>query len=158
MYFLFNDVFQNQSQVLVFDMYSYALLGTMNLPQVNGDFLDLVKLNNNKLAFNTTGAELYFVNISAIPLNTSVSPPPPVDSLPQTAGVATLNLAVNDLVYDSLRDRIYASVPASEGVLANSIVAIDPGRAAVSASYAVGPNPMRLAISETTLNFILRWA
>ena len=80
----FNDVFQNQSQVLVFDMYSYALLGTMNLPQVNGDFLDLVKLNNNKLAFNTTGAELYFVNISAIPLNTSVSPPPPVDSLPPT--------------------------------------------------------------------------
>jgi len=145
-YFLFNDGVNNQ--VLVFDMYSYALLGTMNLPQVDGDFLYFVKLNSNELAFNTTSGELYFINISAIPLNTSASPPPPVDSLPQTPGVAVMDLAVNDLVYDSSRDRIYASVPNSEGALANTIVAIDAGQAAVTGSYPAGLNPMRLAISD----------
>jgi len=105
-------------------------------------------VNSNELAFNTTGAELYFINISAIPVNTSATPPQPVDSLPQTPGVAVMDLAVNDLVYDSFRDRLYASVPDSEGALANSIVAIDPEQAAVTSSYPAGPNPMRLAISD----------
>ncbi len=145
-YFLFNDGVNNH--ILVFDMYSYALLGAINLPSVNGNFLYLVKPSSNVLAFNTTSAELYFINISAIPLNSSATPPPPVDTLPQTPGVAVLDLAVNDLVYDSSRDRIYASVPDSEGELANSIVAIDPGQAAVTTSYAAGPNPMRVAISD----------
>jgi len=146
-YFLFNDVFQNQLMLLVFDMYSYALLGTMNLPPTSGGGVELVKPSSNKLAFYTTGGGLYFIDISAIPLNSPGSPPRPVDLLPVTPGVAVLDLAVSDLVYDSSRDRIYASVPASEGALANTIVAIDPGRAAVTASYPAGPNPRRLAIS-----------
>jgi uncharacterized protein (TIGR03437 family) len=140
-YFLFNN------QVLVFDMYSYALLGSMDLPTVNGEYLYLLKAGNDTLAFNTIFGELYLIRISAIPVNPAAFPPPPVYSLPKSPGVAVLDLAINDLVYDSLRDRIYASVPATEGILANSIVAIDPGRASVIASYAAGPNPRRLAIS-----------
>ena len=147
-YFLFNDVFQNQDQLLVFDMYSYALLGTMNLPLANVGFLNLVKPNSNELASITSGGEIYFIDVSAIPLNLATAPPQPVYSLPQTPGVAVLDLTVNDLVYDSSRDRIYASVPDNEGALANTIVAIDPGRAAVTVSDPAGPNPRRLAISD----------
>ena len=147
-YFLLNDVFQNQLMLLVFDMYSYALLGTMNLPSTNGGGVALVKASSDKLAFDTAGGALYFISISAIPLNSPASPPPPVDLLPQTAGVAVMDITVNDLVYDASRDRIYASVPDNQGALSNTIVAIDPGRAAVTASYPSGPNPRRLAISD----------
>jgi uncharacterized protein (TIGR03437 family) len=141
-YFLFSN------QVLVFDMYSYALLGTMKLPPVTGDYLYLVKWSDDGLAFNTDAGELYLKQISAIPINQNPAAPPPVDVLPQTSGVTSLNLAANDLAYDASRNLLYASVPASEGVLANTIAAIDPDQAAVTNSWPAGPNPQRLAISD----------
>jgi uncharacterized protein (TIGR03437 family) len=147
-YFLFNDLPQNQLQLLTFDMYSYALLGAMNLPPTNGGGVELVKVSSDKLAFDTAGGELYFIDVSAIPVNSTPTTPPPVDVLPQTPGVAVMDITVNDLVYDASRDRIYASVPSNQGTISDTVVAIDPGRAAVTASYPSGLNPRRLAISD----------
>ena len=128
-------------------MYTYALLGTMALPPVSGNYLSLVKWSGDGLAFNTQDGELYLIQISSIPLNPNPAIPAPVDVAPQTAGVAVLNLAVNDLAYDSSHNLLYASVPGTEGPLANSIVAINPDQAAVTAFIRRGPNPQRLAIS-----------
>lgn len=142
-YFLFDG------KILVFDMYTYALLGTMTLPKMDGAlYRDFVKADRGVLAFTTNVDELFFVDISAIPVDPFATVPPPVYSLPQTPGVAVMDLTVYDLVYDAQRDRLYGSVPVSEGALASTLVAIDPGRATVTASYAVGPNPRRLAISD----------
>lgn len=141
-YFLFSN------KVLVFDMYTYALLGTMNLPPVTGNYRSLVKWNDDGLAFNTDAGELYLIQISAIPINANAVVPPPVGVLPQTSGVASMNLAANDLAYDASRNLLYASVPASEGVLANTIAAINPDQGAVTNSWPAGPNAKRLALSD----------
>jgi hypothetical protein len=135
-------------KVLVFDMNTYALLGSLDLPAVTSDYVNLVKWSGDGLAFNTVFGDLYLIQISAIPLNPNPVAPPPVYSLPRTSGVGVLDLTVKDLVYDASRDRIYASIPASEGALADTIVAIDPSQASVTGKYPAGVNPVRLAISD----------
>jgi DNA-binding beta-propeller fold protein YncE len=146
-YFLFAPTF-GVKELLMFDVNTYELLGSMQIPRAEFQIVNLVKWSDDGLAFNTDAGGLFFVQISAIPLISNPVIPPPVYSFPTTAGVSVLDLTVNDLAYDASRDRIYASVPASQGALADSIVTIDPGQAIVVASLPAGPNPRRLAISD----------
>jgi DNA-binding beta-propeller fold protein YncE len=72
--------------------------------------------------------------------------------LAATAGAADIrqvSLQTNDIVYDPVSQRIYASVPSSAGPpLANSVVAIDPGTGSVGAPLFVGSEPGKLAVSS----------
>jgi hypothetical protein len=70
---------------------------------------------------------------------------------------ATLNvtakqiaLATNDLIYDSIRKKIYASVPGRAGTLGNTITVIDPETGAIGPSLLIGSDPNKLAISDDT--------
>lgn len=65
-----------------------------------------------------------------------------------TARIQQLSLATNDLVYDGVTKKIYASVPSSAGNLGNSIVSIDPMTGAVGPAVFVGNEPNKLAISD----------
>lgn len=61
----------------------------------------------------------------------------------------TLSLTVGDLAWDSLRGRLYASVPASAGgPYANSVVAIDPAIAQVTTNVVTGQNPGQLVMTS----------
>ncbi len=65
------------------------------------------------------------------------------------ADVRQLDLRTNDLVYDPVSQRIYASVPSSAGSpLANSVVPIDPATGLVGAPLFVGSEPGKLALSD----------
>lgn len=56
---------------------------------------------------------------------------------------------VNDVVYDSSRDVLYASIPSSAGTpLGNSIATIDPSTGSVLDSIFVGSEPNTLGISD----------
>lgn len=57
------------------------------------------------------------------------------------------NVPANDVVYDSARSFLYASVGASGGASANSILAINVPAGTVAASIPVGSLPNKLAIS-----------
>jgi hypothetical protein len=57
-------------------------------------------------------------------------------------------LRTNHIVWDSKRNRIYASVPGSVPIRANTITIIDPATGALGASLIVGSEPNRLAISD----------
>jgi hypothetical protein len=74
------------------------------------------------------------------------SPEPPAD----TPGIRQISLAANDLVYDPLRQRIYASVPSSAGVIGNSLTQIDPVTGTIGASVFIGSEPGRLEISDNS--------
>jgi hypothetical protein len=67
-----------------------------------------------------------------------------------TPGVRQITLATNDLVYDPLRQRIYASVPSSAGVIGNSLTQIDPFAGTIGASVFIGSEPGRLEISDNS--------
>jgi hypothetical protein len=71
-----------------------------------------------------------------------------VSSAPSLSVVRTVTLTHTDLVYDSLRSVLYASVPSNAAQYANEIVRIDPATGAVTGELAVGSNPATLAITD----------
>jgi DNA-binding beta-propeller fold protein YncE len=60
----------------------------------------------------------------------------------------TVDLAANDIVYDPVRERIWASVPGSDPARGNSVTPIDPATGALGTSISVGSEPGPLAISD----------
>src|SRR5262245_51717206 len=67
----------------------------------------------------------------------------------QTApSIRTINISVNEMVYDPISKKIYASVPSSAGASGNSITVIDPVTANVGPSVFVGSEPNKLAVSD----------
>jgi hypothetical protein len=71
-----------------------------------------------------------------------------VSSSPTLAIERTVTLTHADLVYDPVRQVLYASVPSNAGQYANSIVRIDPASGAVTGNVSVGSNPGTLAITD----------
>jgi DNA-binding beta-propeller fold protein YncE len=138
--------FITQGGLLVFDLRSHALLGRLYLPLEQLP-ASLVKWGADGLAYDTREGELYLVRISAIPLLAEPIPSPQ-PQLPSTPGVRIVDLHAQDLVYDPVRDRIYASTPNSEAVLGDGIIAIDPADGRIVGRLATASNPNRLTLSD----------
>ena len=68
------------------------------------------------------------------------------------AGVCVVNLTTNDLVYNPVTAKIYASLPSNPVVAGsnpgNSIVAIDPLTGAMDTPIFIGSEPGKLALSD----------
>jgi hypothetical protein len=62
--------------------------------------------------------------------------------------VTQISLTANDLVYDPVSARLYASVPSSVGANGNSIAVINPATGAVEDCVWVGSEPSRMAVSD----------
>lgn len=62
--------------------------------------------------------------------------------------VNTLNLTANDLVYDSVTKKIYASIPSANGSNGNSIGVINPNTNLLEKTIFIGSEPTILAISD----------
>jgi FG-GAP-like repeat/Abnormal spindle-like microcephaly-assoc'd, ASPM-SPD-2-Hydin len=58
-----------------------------------------------------------------------------------------LTLSTNDLIYDRLRNRVYASVAATSPFLANTLTTVDPVTGTLGNSVPIGSDPAKLAIS-----------
>ena len=62
--------------------------------------------------------------------------------------VNTLNLTTNDLVYDSVTNKIYASIPSANGSNGNSIGVINANTYLLENTIFIGSEPTILAISD----------
>ena len=62
--------------------------------------------------------------------------------------VSTLNLTTNDLVYDAITNKIYASIPSANGSNGNSIGVINPNTHLLESTVFIGSEPTILAISD----------
>lgn len=62
--------------------------------------------------------------------------------------VNSIQVATNDLVYDSVTDRIYVSIPSSNGSNGNSIGIINPNTYTLENTVFIGSEPTVLAISD----------
>ena len=62
--------------------------------------------------------------------------------------VKTVEVTTNDLVYDSNTDRIYVSIPSSNGANGNSIGVINPNNNTLENTVFIGSEPTALAISD----------
>jgi len=72
---------------------------------------------------------------------------PVISSSTADGQVLEVGLAHNELVYDSLRNKYYASVPGSVMGAGNSIASIDPATGQVTHSAPIGSEPGMLALS-----------
>ncbi|MBL8414420.1 MAG: PEP-CTERM sorting domain-containing protein [Propionivibrio sp.] len=69
--------------------------------------------------------------------------------IPNSWNVQELALKTNDLVYDSVRDRLLLSIPSTGGaLLGNTISVLNPYSGVIERSTFVGSEPNRLAISS----------
>ena len=57
-------------------------------------------------------------------------------------------LTANDLVYSQSTQRLYASVPSSQGSTGNSVAEIDPVAASITSQVFVGSEPAQLALAD----------
>lgn len=80
--------------------------------------------------------------VAGVNWDVTVPPPPPLDG-----SFIDVALAHNALVYDSVRNVYYASVPGSVVGKGNSIATIDPVTGQISYSAPVGSEPNALAIA-----------
>ena len=62
--------------------------------------------------------------------------------------VNTLNITTNDLVYDSVTNKIYVSIPSANGSNGNSIGVINPNTYLLENTIFIGSEPTILAISD----------
>src|SRR5918993_952261 len=62
--------------------------------------------------------------------------------------VRRIPLTANDLVYDAVSKRLYASVPSSAGAGGNTITPVDPATGVVGTPVFIGSEPGRLAVSD----------
>ena len=62
--------------------------------------------------------------------------------------ISTLDIHTNDLVYDSNTNRIYVSIPSSNGSNGNSIGIINPATSELEKTIFIGSEPTVLAISD----------
>ena len=62
--------------------------------------------------------------------------------------INTVDVTTNDLIYDSKTDRIYVSIPSSNGSNGNSIGVINPNNYTLENTFFIGSEPTVLAISD----------
>lgn len=130
----------------VYDSSTYNRIAQRYAGPDNARARSLVRYGADGLAFHTDTGEIYFVDISSIPLlETPIVYPQP--TLPSTEGVSVVGLDARDLAYDSGRDLLYASIPDSDGTDGNRIVALSPATGTPMASWSTRINPNLLTMS-----------
>lgn len=78
--------------------------------------------------------------VTSAPLAVTVAPPPPTTT--------TLSLTANDLAFDPVSGKIWATVPSTGGTYANSVVSIDPASGTIGTPITVGPEPDLITVSS----------
>jgi len=155
-YYLTSDQFGGNVVLKAFDINTFLLLGSLNLSGVNGTPTSLLRWGPNGLAFRTTGNQLYIIQTSLIPSAEPIPTPTPTPSptpspSPSPAAAAFVKqiaLTTNDLVYNQATQKLYASVPSSEGSTGNSIAEIDPVMGSITNQTFVGSEPTQLAQAD----------
>jgi hypothetical protein len=64
--------------------------------------------------------------------------------------IRQITLTTNDIIYDPVSRKIYASVPSSAGGIGNSVTSIDPFTGTLGQSVFIGSEPNKLAISDNS--------
>ncbi len=153
---VFYDLEMRTLTLHAFDRQTFAAVGTLQIPNVVGRVLSLVRWGANGLAFGTSGGQLFVIQTTLVPSDQTVptpTPTPPATPTPTPAPSPTpvefreVPLVANDIVFDPATQTAFASVPSSAGAGGNSITPFDPSSGAVGQPVPVGAEPNRLAIS-----------
>ena len=147
----------NTLTLRVFDLQTFTVVGTVDLPNIVGPPTRLIRWGSNGLAFCTTGGFVYLVQTSLIPSADPVPTPTPTPTGTPTptptppeepAFTRIVPLLASDLIYDPVSQRLYAASPSRAGSTGNSVVPINPTDGSIGSSIFVGSEPSKLARSD----------
>ncbi|HYV10130.1 MAG TPA: Calx-beta domain-containing protein [Pyrinomonadaceae bacterium] len=155
-YYLTFDQFGGGNFILkAFDINTFLLLGSLNISGATGTPTSLLRWGPNGLAFRTSNNQLFIIQTSLIPSAEPIPTPTPIVSptptpspTPVAGFVRQMTVGTNDLVYNQGTQKLYASVPSSEGSSGNSLAEIDPAMAAITSQVFVGSEPTQLAAAD----------
>src|SRR5882672_7368236 len=152
-----SDFGNGQARLLIADSGTFVIGASLlyTLGEPSGGPRRLVEGPTGQIAISYAAGGIGSVSkirlFSSAQLLTPPAPPAvvwPVTSSSTADGqVLEVGLAHNELVYDSLRNKYYASVPGSVMGVGNSIASIDPATGQVTHSAPIGSEPGILAIS-----------
>jgi len=142
--------------IRAFDINTFIQVGSLVIDGVSGITSSLLRWGPNGLAFRTSNNQLFIIQTSLIPSAEPIPTPTPTPSptpspspSPSTAAFTrVMTLTANDLVYNQSTQRLYASVPSSEGSTGNSVAEIDPVMASITNQVFVGSEPTQLALAD----------
>lgn len=155
-YYLTSGPSSGTLTLTAFDISTFLSLGSLNISGVVGSPTSLLRWGPNGLAFRTTGNQLFIIQTSLIPSAEPIPTPTPTPSpspspSPSPAAAAFVRqmaLSTNDLVHVQATQKLYASVPSSEGSTGNSVAEIDPVMGSITNQVFVGSEPTHLAPSD----------
>ena len=145
------------TEIRAYDLSSFVFIGSIKVPNVFvGTPSHLTRWGTNGIAFRGEDTKMYLLqsdlisNVGAVPSPTpTVSPCPTPSPLDIPTFVRQVNLPVNDIVYNSQDQTLYASVDSSApAAQANSITRIAPTNGQIGSSVSVGSGPGRLALAD----------
>jgi sugar lactone lactonase YvrE len=147
--------FLASGQIKAYNLDNFLPIGFLQVQGISGFATGLVRWGANGLAFRTTSGQVFLIQSllvdPATPIPSPTPTPSPVPS-PSPPYIPTfirrVNLQANDLVINPATQKLYASVPSTQGTGGNSITRIDPSSAAIETSVFVGSEPNKMAISE----------
>ncbi len=155
-YYLTSGPSQTTVTLKAYDIDTFLLVGSLDISGLDGLPSSLLRWGPNGLAFRTSGKQLYIIQTSLIPSAEPIPTPTPTPSpspspSPSPAAAAfirQMTLSTNDLVFNEGTQKIYASVPSTEGSSGNSIAEIDPVLGSVTNQTFVGSEPGILAQAD----------
>jgi Calx-beta domain-containing protein/uncharacterized protein DUF4214 len=155
-YYLTNGQTQGTFTLKAFDINTFLLLGSLDISGIDGAPTSLLRWGPNGFAFRTTSNQLFIIQTALVPSAEPIPTPTPASSpspspTPSPAAAAfirQMTLGANDLLYHEGTQKIYASVPSSEGSTGNSIAEIDPVMGSVTSQTFIGSEPGVLARAD----------
>jgi uncharacterized repeat protein (TIGR01451 family) len=129
-------------------MYNSVLIGALgNIPPHSGASVTLTVqaqtagIISNAVSVLTSAANSNSAKGTSVWLTTVIAPI-------STNRIAQLQIPINDMVFNPVDGKLYASVSGADATFGNSIVAIEPSSLLVSNPIAVGSEPGALALSQ----------
>jgi hypothetical protein len=129
-YFLSYDVISRTSTISAFNKTSLVSFGSQNIPAKTGASFDLIH-HPAGFVFGTADGHIEFANPTF----------PGLQDLPLS------KLPARHMVYDALRQKIYATIPSTGGLRGNNVAVIDPVAGTVVSSVPIGSEPDTMALS-----------
>ena len=154
-YYLVKDFPNHFWTLKAYDNTTFTLVGSLNLNNVQGDATSLVRWGANGLAFRTTANQLFIIQTTLIPSSEPIPGPTVIPTptitpspMPFETSANFAPITANDIIYQSLIQKLYASVPSSVGSQGNSVARIDPMTGTVENSTWIGSEPNKLALAS----------
>jgi hypothetical protein len=155
-YYLTNGPTSGTLTLKAFDINTFVLLGSLTINGVSGTPSSLLRWGPNGVAFRTSSNQLFIIQTSLIPSAEPIPTPTPTPSptpSPSPSPTAPMfikqvALSANDLIFSQATQKLYASVPSSEGSTGNSIAEIDPLMGSITNQTFVGSEPTQLGQAD----------